>query len=165
MVETDEQAPDFRAPLAGGSAYNDIESFVLSEALGDGPLVLAFFPAAFTSGCTEEMCEFRDSMTAFDELDAEIYGISVDLPFAQNRWIQEHDLGFAMVSDWKHEIIQEYDVVYDDMYGTIEVAQRSIFVLDSQGTISYRWVREGENPDFEELLTEVRRAVAETVKG
>ncbi|WP_255193513.1 redoxin domain-containing protein [Natronobeatus ordinarius] len=160
MVRAGDPAPDFTVPKAGGEAYNDLEAFTLSDALGDGPIVLAFFPAAFTSGCTAEMCAFRDSMDAFEELDAQVYGVSVDLPFAQNVWIDDHELSFPMLSDWDHEVIHAYDVVLEDMYGSIEVAQRSVFVLDAEGTVTYRWVREGENPDFEAFVEEVREAVA-----
>lgn len=156
MVEKGSEAPDFTAPLAGGDSYNDVESFTLSEAIGSGPIVLAFYPAAFTSGCTEEMCAFRDSMSEFDALDAQVYGLSVDLPFSQNVWIMEHELGFPMVSDWNHEIIREYEVVREDLYGVLETARRSIFVLDEEGTVVYKWVREGENPDFRALISTLR---------
>lgn len=159
MVEEGDPAPDFTVPLAGGSAYNDVEPFTLSEAIGDGPIVLAFYPAAFTSGCTEEMCTFRDSMDAFDDLDAQVYGVSVDLPFAQNAWIREYDLNFPMLSDWDHELIREYDIVYDDLYGMIEAAQRSVFVLDSEGVVTYKWVRDGDNPDFEPFVADLREEV------
>ena len=165
MVDEGETAPDFTAPLAGGEAYNDLESFTLSDAFGDGPIVLAFYPAAFTSGCTEEMCAFRDSMDAFDDLDARVYGISVDLPFSQNIWIREHDLDFPMISDWNHEIIRRYDVVYEDMYGMVEVAQRSVFVLDAAGVVTYRWVRAGDNPDFESFVDEIRSEVAKASRS
>lgn len=161
MTDRGERAPDFTVPKAGGDAYNDVEEFTLSENLGEGPVVLAFYPAAFTSGCTEEMCTLRDSMAGFDSLDATVFGVSVDLPFAQNVWIREHGLGFPMLSDWGHEVIRAYDVVLEDMYGSIEVAERSVFVLDADGTVAYRWVREGENPDFEALIAEVRDVVAE----
>ncbi|WP_254525619.1 redoxin domain-containing protein [Natrinema caseinilyticum] len=165
MVETGDIAPDFTAPKAGGDAYNDVESFTLSDAIDDGPLVLAFYPAAFTSGCTEEMCAFRDSMDEFEALDAAVYGISVDLPFAQNVWIREHDLPFPMLSDWTHDSIEAYDVVLSDMYGMIEAAQRSIFVVDADGIVRYKWVRDGENPDFEGLVSEVRNVVADLAES
>ena len=161
MVDVGDDAPDFTVPKAGGEAYNDIEAFTLADHVDDGPTVLAFFPAAFTSGCTEEMCAFRDSMSAFDELDARVYGVSVDLPFSQNVWIREEELNFPMLSDWTHEVIHDYDVVLPDMYGMIEVAQRSVFVVDADGVVTYRWVRDGDNPDFEDLVSEVRDAVAE----
>ena len=160
MIPVGRDAPDFTVPKAGGDAYNDIEPFTLSDAVGDGPIVLAFYPAAFTSGCTEEMCAFRDSMDAFDDLDASVYGVSVDLPFAQNVWIREEELNVPMLADWNHEVIHAYDVVLEDMYGMIEVAERSVFVVDTDGTVAYRWVRDGDNPDFAELVDEIESAVA-----
>ena len=159
MVEVGEMAPDFTVPRAGGNGYDDVDPFTLSDQFGDGPIVLAFFPAAFTSGCTEEMCAFRDSIDAFEALEASVYGVSVDLPFAQNVWIQEHDLPFAMLSDWNHELVRAYDVVYEDMYGMLEAAQRSVFVIDSHGVVTYRWVRDGDNPEFESFVANIRDEV------
>ena len=164
MPEVGDTAPDFTVPRAGGNSYDDVEPFTLSDALGDGPIVLAFYPAAFTGGCTEEMCAFRDSMDAFDDLDAQVYGISVDLPFAQNVWIDRHDLDFPMLSDWNHEVIADYDVVYE-MAGGIEVAQRAVFVVDASGIVTYRWVRTDGNPEFEPFVEEVREAVAAARDG
>lgn len=161
MVNEGDKAPDFTVPLAGGDAYNDLEPFTLSDAIGNGPIVLAFYPAAFTSGCTTEMCAFRDSMSSYEELDAQVYGVSVDLPFAQNIWIQQHDLNFPMLSDWDHDIIHKYDVVYDGMYDMIEAAQRSLFIIDNDGTISYAWIRDGDNPDFDVFVNDIRDRVAE----
>ncbi|SEH43214.1 Peroxiredoxin [Halopenitus malekzadehii] len=160
MVDVGDEAPDFAVPLAGGAAYNDLDDFRLSDRIGDGPVVLAFYPAAFTGGCTEEMCTFSDRLSDFEALDADVYGISVDLPFAQNVWMETEDIDVPMLSDWDHEVIRKYDVVYGDMYDRIEVAQRSVFVIDDDGIVTYRWIREGENPDFETFVPEVREAVA-----
>ena len=160
MVRTGDQAPDFTAPLASGGAYNDVEPFTLSEVIGDGPIVLAFYPAAFTGGCTTELCTFSDALPRFDDLDARVYGVSVDLPFAQNIWMETEGIEVPMISDWDHEIIHAYDVVLPDMYDLVEAAQRAVFVIDETGTITYAWVREGENPDFGELVDEVHDAVA-----
>ncbi len=159
MIEEGERAPDFTIPIAGGEAYNDVDEFTLSRALGNGPLVLAFFPAAFTSGCTEELCTFRDSLSAFEELDTAVYGISTDLPFAQNEFIRQEELSFPLLSDFEHEVIRTYGVVREDFYDVLFVAERSVFVLDSAGTVVYRWVRSGENPDFDRLVGEIREAV------
>lgn len=159
MVEVGDRAPDFTVPMAGGTAYNDIDEFTLSERIGDGPIVLAFYPAAFTSGCTEEMCAFRDSMEAFNELDADVYGVSVDLPFSQNVWMMDENLNFPMLSDWQHDVIRSYDVVLDDVYGQLETAERSIFVIDTEGTITYTWVRDGESPVYEDLVSKTHKAV------
>ncbi|WP_435183242.1 redoxin domain-containing protein [Halobellus sp. EA9] len=165
MVDIGDEAPDFTLPLAGGEAYNDIEPFTLSEAIPDGPTVLAFYPAAFTSGCTEEMCSFRDSMGLFDDLHAQVYGVSVDLPFSQNIWIRQEELNFPLLSDWDHEVIYDYGVVLEDMYGMLEVAERSVFVVDTDGVVTYKWVKEGDNPDFDELVGEVADAVAEVAEA
>ncbi|MEF8820814.1 MAG: redoxin domain-containing protein [Halovenus sp.] len=161
MLDVGDTAPDFTVPIAGGEVYNDIEEFRLSEALGDGPVVLAFIPAAFTSSCTEEMCTFRDSIHRFDSFDAQVFGISVDLPPAQNVFIMEEDLTFPMLSDWDHEVIHDYGVVMPEMYGQFEVAKRSIFVLDAEGTITYRWVEGEGETDFGAVIDTVEAAVAE----
>ena len=160
MLDVGDRAPDFTITMAGGKAYNDLEDFELSAALEDGPVVLAFYPAAFTSGCTDEMCAFRDAMPNFEDLDAQVFGVSVDLPFAQNIWIRQEGLNFPMLSDWEHDLIHTYDVARDDLYDRIEAAQRSIYVIDTDGRITYTWKREGDNPDFGELVAEVEAAVA-----
>jgi len=164
MIDVGDAAPDFTVPMAGGDAYDDVSGFTLSGALGEGPVVLAFFPAAFTSGCTEEMCSFRDDFAAFRGLDAAIYGISADLPFAQNVWIDRHDLPFPMLSDQHHEAIEAYGVVRRDMYDLVTAARRAVFVLDADGNVTYRWVREGDNPEFDAFVDEVREAVAAAVR-
>lgn len=158
-VRVGDRAPDFTVPLAGGSAYNDVEEFTLSEAFGEGPIVLAFFPAAFTSGCTDELCTFRDELSAFDDLDARVFAISTDLPFAQNVFAAQHDLNFPLLSDYRNEVIRAYDVVLQGMYDVVDAAERAVFVLDSDGVVTYRWVRDGENPDFDEFVADVRDAV------
>lgn len=136
IVDVGETALDFTVPLVDGETYNDLERFTLSGALGKGPVVLVFYPAALTSECTEEMCAFRDSMDAFDELNAQVYGISVDLPFAQNIWGMVYDLGFPMLSDGSHDVIRRFDVVNEDMSGMIETAERSVFVLGDEGVVT-----------------------------
>lgn len=161
MVDVGDMAPDFTVPKAGGKAYNDIEEFRLSDAIGDGPIVLAFYPAAFTRGCTKEMCTFRDSMASFNELDAKMYGISVDLPFAHNIWMREEDLNFPMLSDWEHNVIRKFNVVLKEVYGMLETAERSIFVIDTEGRITYKWVRDGKKTDFGELVSKTHHAVVD----
>ena len=165
MIEEGEPAPDFTVPIARGEAYNDVAEFTLSKRLGDGPVVLAFFPAAFTSGCTEEMCTFRDSLGAFEELDASVYGISTDLPFAQNEFIRQEGLTFPLLSDFEHEAIRAYDVVREGFYDVMFVAERSVFVLDGEGTVVYRWAETGDGTDFPALVEEVRGVIETAVDG
>lgn len=159
MLEVGDTAPDFTLPLAGGEVYNDIESFSLGDALGDGPIVLAFFPSAFTSGCTEELCTFGDGLSRFEALDADVYGVSVDLPPAQNVWTIREGVDLPMLSDWDHEVIHAFGVVDPAMYDQYEAAKRSIFVLDAEGTITYRWVETESETNFDAVVEVVREAV------
>jgi len=161
MISKGDHAPDFSVPLSGGNSYNDVSEFTLSEVIGDGSIVLAFVPGAFTSGCTEEMCTFGSALDSFKTLDASVYGISVDLPFAQNIWIAQEGFDIPMLSDWNHEVIRLYDVVYEDMYGSIESAQRSVFIIDSDGIVTYRWVREDGNPEFDIFVADIRERLKE----
>lgn len=154
-VEVGDDAPRFSLPMAQGRAYNDIEEFSLAEALDDGPVVLAFFPAAFTSGCTDELCAFTEGIEAFERLDAQVYGVSVDLSFSQNEFIVKEDLDVPLLSDHAREVTRAYDVVLPDMYGHFEVSQRAVFVVDGEGVVRHRWVREGDNPDFGELVDDL----------
>jgi peroxiredoxin len=165
MIDIGDEAPDFTVPKAGGEVYNDIEAFTLSDALDDGPVVLAFFPAAFTSSCTTEMCTFRDSIHRFEALDGQVYGVSVDLPPAQNVFILEEELTFPMLSDWDHEVIHDYGVVLPDMYGLYEAARRSIFVVDEDGVVTYRWVEGDGETDFDAAIDAVYDAVAEIAES
>ncbi|MFB6080979.1 MAG: redoxin domain-containing protein [Haloferacaceae archaeon] len=161
MIQEGDRAPRFRLPIARGRAYNDVETFDLAEALGDGPVVLAFFPAAFTSGCTEELRAFTADARAFEDLDAAVYGISVDLSFSHNEFIETEDLDVPLLSDHRREVTRAYGVVYEGMYDHFEVSQRSVFVLDADGVVRHRWVREGDNPDFETFVDDLQDVVRE----
>ena len=158
MVREGEDAPNFTAPLANG----DIERFTLSEQVGDGPIVLAFFPGAFSSVCTGEMRTFRDRMDAYEEVGATVYGVSVDSPFALNAFREDSDLGFSFISDANREIIKKYDVSMDfDELGLSEFAGRAVFVIDDEGTITYAWVGEPRTePDYEAVESAAADAAA-----
>jgi peroxiredoxin len=157
MVELGDDAPDFTAPLASG----DVEPFTLSEHLDEAPIVLAFFPGAFTSVCTDEMCTFRDEMAQFNEVGAAVYGVSVDTPFSLNEFRDTHDLQFGLVSDHEKSIIDTYDVAMDfaDL-GYYGVAKRSVFVIDADGEITYKWVSDdpGVEPDYDAVETAAAEA-------
>ena len=151
MVDVGDIAPDFTAPLATG----DIESITLSDRLeAEAPVVLAFFPGAFTGVCTTEMCTFQDRLSAFEAVDATVYGVSVDSPFSLNEFRSQNDLNFDLVSDFEKEIIDQYGVRMDfDELGVHGVAKRSVFVVEADGTISYAWVSDdpGVEPDYDEI--------------
>jgi len=156
MVSVGDDAPDFTAPLANG----DLGSFTLSERLDEAPIVLAFFPAAFTGTCTTEMCTFRDRMAKFEDVGATVYGVSIDTPFSLNEFRAQNDLSFGLLSDTNRELIDRYDVRMDfaDL-GVRGVAERSVFVVNGDGEITYAWVSDdpGVEPDYDE----VREAAAE----
>jgi peroxiredoxin len=147
MVDTGDEAPDFTVPLANG----DVETFTLSDRLDEAPLVLAFFPAAFTTTCTSEMCEFRDRMANFEDVDAAVYGISVDLPFTLNEFRRQHDLNFGLLSDENRELITAYGVVDEFSPLDMRVATRAVFVVDGDGRVTYEWVADNpkQEPDYE----------------
>ncbi|MFC6732833.1 MULTISPECIES: redoxin domain-containing protein [unclassified Haladaptatus] len=150
MVNTGDDAPDFSAPVANG----DIEQFDLGERLDDAPIVLAFFPGAFTSVCTDEMCTFRDNLSDFEEVGAEVYGVSRDSPFTLNEFRAQNDLNFGLISDFNKEVIDAFDVEMDfaDL-GVYGVAKRSVFVVDGDGDVTYSWVSDdpGVEPDYAEV--------------
>ncbi|MDQ2051369.1 redoxin domain-containing protein [Natronolimnohabitans sp. A-GB9] len=158
MPETGDEAPDFTAPLANG----DIEEFTLSDRLEDeAPIVLAFFPGAFTSVCTTEMCEFQDRLAAFDDVDASVYGVSRDSPFTLNEFRAQNELEFGLISDLNEEIIDDYGIEMDfDDLGVYGVAKRSVFVVDDDGEITYEWVSDdpGVEPDYDDVEAAVEDA-------
>lgn len=148
MVSVGDDAPDFTVPLADGS----IGSFALSEHLDEAPLVLAFFPAAFTPTCTTEMCTFRDRLAEFEAVDATVYGISIDTPFTLNEFRDQNDLNFGLLSDTNREAVDAYDVSMDfERYGVDDIAKRAVFVVDGRGTVTYAWVSDdpGAEPDYD----------------
>ncbi len=160
MRQTGDEAPEFTAPLATGE---DVEQFTLSKALEEGPVVLAFFPGAFTSVCSHEMASFRDRLSAFEETGVRLYGVSVDSPFALNAFHDELDLNFPLISDANGELIEEYDISMDfEDLGIRNLAQRAVFVVDTDGTISYAWVGDdpGVEPDYDEVEAAARDVAA-----
>jgi len=156
MVDTGDTAPDFTAPLANG----DVDSITLSDEFDDAPIVLAFFPGAFTSVCTTEMCAFQDQLSAFEDVGATVYGVSRDTPFTLNEFRDQNDLSFGLISDLNKEIIDAYGVEMDfSDLGVYGVAKRSVFVVNADGEVTYAWVSDdpGVEPDYDE----VREAAAE----
>src|SRR5579872_6623194 len=121
-------------------------------------IILAFFPAAFSGVCTTELSTFGQNLSTLRELDAHVLGISVDLPYTLKRFKQEEQLSFALMSDFDRVVIPQYGVVDDDFNGFHSgVARRSVFVIDRDGRIAWRWICEnqGQQPDYAEILGEV----------
>lgn len=127
------------------------ESVRLSDNLNKGPVVLAFFPAAFTGVCTTELCNFRDSLKDFEELNASVFGVSVDIRFSLAEFAKSQDLNFPLLSDFNKELITALGVRDEDFIGMRGVAKRSIFIIDPDQTVRYKWVAEnpGKLPDMD----------------
>jgi peroxiredoxin len=117
--------------------------------------VLAFFPGAFTSDCTKEMCTFRDSMQTLNSLNAQVVGISVNDPWTNKAFAEANKLQFPILSDYTREVVRKFSVFHDDFAGLkgYTVAKRSLFVLDDKGVVRYRWVSEdpGKQPDYDDV--------------
>ncbi len=135
----------------------DRKAMKLSELRGK-PTVLAFFPGAFTGVCTKEMCTFRDSMAKFNELRASVIGISVDSPFAQKAFADQNKLNFTFLSDFNRQAVRAFDIEDRNFVNGLlpGVAKRSVFVLDKDGRVVYKWVT--DNPTVEPPYAEVEAA-------
>jgi len=114
----------------------------LSDNFGKNNTLLLFFPMAFTCTCTTEMCEVSQGLNAYTDLNATVYGISGDNPFAQEAWAQKKKITVPLLSDYEHEVAKAYDVMYDSFLpqmnlGMAGVAKRSAFIIDKNGVIQY----------------------------
>jgi peroxiredoxin len=154
LPEVGETAPDF-------TLYDtETKETKLSDYLGKGkPIILAFFPGAFTGICTKELCTFRD-MFDLATLDAQLVAISVDSPFANKGFAVKNGFRFPLLSDFRREIIQKYGVVWKNLSGLdgYVSANRAIFVLDPKGKIKMKWI--APNPGVLPNFDEVKKAVA-----
>ncbi len=143
-----EKAVDFELP------NSELKMVKLSSFKGK-PIVLAFFPGAFTSVCTKELCTFRDSMAKFNKFDAKVLGISVDHPFSLAAFKQQNGLNFDLLSDFNKEVSQKYGGLHSDFANIkgLKVAKRAVFVIDKDFNISYKWVSEnpGVEPNYKEI--------------
>ncbi|MFB6205726.1 MAG: redoxin domain-containing protein [Haloglomus sp.] len=168
MVEPGDLAPDFTAPMAtpanaegpGEYTSEDVESFTLSRALERGPVVLAFFPGAFSRTCTEELCEFRDWRADLGDLDARVYGVSADTPWSLLAFIQEYGLNHPLLSGFNNAVIEEYGMRLEAGGPLTGIARRGVFVIDGDGAVTYRWEGDGlrELPDMGALREAVANA-------
>ncbi len=146
------QAPDFTLP------DQDRQPVTASAQWAQGPVVLAFFPAAFSDHCTQELCTFRDSMAEFDRVSARVFGISVDAFFALKAWRDVSGFGFSLLSDFNKVVIRQYGVFNEDMIGLKGIAKRAVFVIDRGGIVRYAEILDDARnfPDY----AKVRAAVA-----
>ena len=142
------KAPDF-------TLMNDKREEVTLSSQKGHPVVLAFFPAAFTGVCTKELCTFRDSMAKLNAVNASVYGISVDTSFSLAAFKKEQNLNFPLLSDFNKEVIQAYGVFNPDMIGLKGIAKRATFVIDKDGVVRHAEVLEDarNEPNYEQVFS------------
>jgi peroxiredoxin len=134
-VAVGSKAPDFTL------TNQDREPVTLS-ALRGKPVVLAFFPAAFSSVCTKELCTFKDSMSELGKANAQVFGISVDTFFTLKAFQDQQKLTFPLLSDFNKTAIRDYGVFNEDMIGLKGIAKRATFVIDKEGVVQHAEVLE-----------------------
>jgi peroxiredoxin len=133
-LKVGDKAPDFEL------LNEELKPVRLSEVLKEGrPVILLFFPSAFTSVCTKELCTFRDKMALLNKANAVVLGISVDSLFALKAFKETNKLNFSLLSD--RTVIAMYDVVQANLLGLplFYLAKRAVYIIDPSGTIRYVW--------------------------
>jgi peroxiredoxin len=126
---------DFTLKLATKDAVAD---WKLSDHLGRGPIVFAFFPLAFTGVCTKEMCDFRDNLASFASLNAQVYGFSTDPAPSNRAFAAKEELPFGILSDPNHDVVGHvWPVMPTPLVGVNGVAKRGVLVLDADGTVKW----------------------------
>jgi len=147
VLKPGQQAPDF-------TLYDSAKNKVSLQDYKGKKVVLLFFPLAFTSVCTKELCYVRDNITLFNNIEAQVLGISVDSLYTLAKFKEEQGLNFPLLSDFNKEVSKAYGALYDEFsYGMKGVSKRASFVIDPQGTIKYADVlaNAGDLPNFEAI--------------
>lgn len=148
MLQIGQQAPDFKLH----SSTRGVE-VALTDVKGQNVLLL-FFPLAFTGVCTKELCSVRDNISFYSNLNATVIGISVDSPATLNKFKEEQNLNFTLLSDFNKEVSTAYNCLYDNFFGWMKgVSKRAAFIIDKNGIIQYVEVLEnaGDVPNFEAI--------------
>ncbi len=153
MVEIGQRAPDFTMPSDEGTPVT------LSKELGKGPVVLSFYVFDFTGVCTGQLCAMRDSMGDLQAHGAKVFGVSTDSPHSHKAFRAANHINYPLLSDWNKQTSKAYGVLYDKLGDFLGVSKRSVFVLDKNGVVRYKWVTEDPKvpPDATKVLEEVKK--------
>ncbi len=148
------KAPLFTLPSKPGEPVD------VGSLFGKEKVVLLFFPLAFSSVCTAEMCHFRDTWQQWTGLGAKVFAISIDSPFVTDRFREAEKIPFPVLSDFNKTVAASYGALYDDLMGLKGVTKRAAFVIGRDGTIAYAAVNEnaGVQIDFEAVKAAVAKA-------
>ncbi|MEY4595330.1 MAG: hypothetical protein RIQ47_1740 [Bacteroidota bacterium] len=153
MLQIGQKAPDFKL-------VDTEKNEVTLEQFRGKNVVLFFFPMAWTGVCTKEMCAIQEDYAAYQSLNAQTIGVSVDSLFALKRFGEDNKINFPMLSDFNKQAINDYDVVHQDFaFGYKNVAKRATFVIDKEGVLRFAEVlpQLGDMPNMD--------AIKEALKG
>ncbi len=146
-LKVGDKAPDFTLKQKTADGLKDVS---LGSFKGKKNVVLLFVPLAFTSVCTDELCSVSGGISEYSGLGAEVLGISVDSPFAQEAWAKQSEITIPLLSDFNKTVSASYGAQYEDLLGYTGVAKRSAFVVDKEGVVRYAQVSDDAKvlPDF-----------------
>jgi peroxiredoxin len=133
-IATGSKAPDFTLKTAAADGLKDVK---LSDNFGKKQTLILFFPLAFTGVCTQEMCDVTAGLGEYSELNAEVYGISVDSPFAQAAWAKQSKIGVTLLSDLDKKVSSAYGVIFPGLAGIGDTSARAAFVIGKDGLVKY----------------------------
>jgi peroxiredoxin len=133
-IKVGSKAPDFSLKSKNAAGLADVK---LSDNFGKKNTLLLFFPAAFTSVCTDEMCDISAGLSQFSGLNAAVIAISVDTPFAQEAWAKQNKITLTLASDLNKTVTKAYDVLFPNLAGVGDTSARAAFVIDKQGVVRY----------------------------
>jgi glutaredoxin-dependent peroxiredoxin len=148
-----EMAPDFTLNTSDGTPWT------LSQAVQNGPVVLAFMPGAFTTPCTKEMCTFTDNLNTYKELNAQVVGVTVDSRHAQNAWKQRDNIQVPLLSDFEKTVSSQWGNLWDAPWG--KTNRRSTFVIDRSMKVRFAFVQEkaGDDPPYADVQAALKGLV------
>ncbi len=155
MVEVGQKAPDFTM------LSDETKPVTLSKELGHGPVVLSFYVFDFSNTCQGQLCAMRDSFGDLQAMGAKVFGISTDSHHSHRVFKQQNQINYPLLSDWNKDASKAFGVLYDRLgeFGLRGVSKRSVFVLDRDGVVRFKWVTEDSKipPDATRVLEEVKK--------
>ena len=153
-IQVGQKAPDF-------TLFDSDKNKVSLSAMAGSPVVILFFPLAFTGVCTKELCSVRDNIATYNQTNAKVIGISVDSLFTLAKFKEDQQLNFTLLSDFNGTAASSYRVLYDvfPAFEMEKVSKRAAFVVDAEGVVRYAEVcaTPGDLPNF--------AAIQETLAG